>query len=498
MGYDAIIIGAGLGGCAAGAVLAGAGKKVIILERMPFIGGRCSNDEKDGWRRDIGCHFIFGCEHGSFTEAAKRVGKEIKFYHPSNYQVMVKGSKFVFDGEKITIKGRGPDEIEVNVLALINEVAGMLPKELITLGINLITQVMPMVDAVAKPIVDYFDNVTMKSVLDSYFEWPIVRNFLEYFQMAGYCTPSHLTAVSELFRTVLGFLGEYKPGMNPLELMGYPIGGLGEIPRTLCAGITEHGGEVRTDVGVKRVIVEGGKAVGVETDKGEEFRAPVIISNAGIKETVKDLVGNDKFDAEYAKLIGDLVVGISGFTVRCHLDKKITDLELGFCLPCENIENYLHSLWDDLVQPDEPAPIMISCPSNMDPTCCPEGKQLVLGVGPSMLHLKAQDFDKMAQYTIDSLDMIIPGFKDHLEFHDILTPLTYAAFGEENAPIIGIAQSIGQVGDNRPSSKSPIEGLYYVGGEAGKNVAGVACDMAVNSGIICADYVLQNVMPAMA
>ncbi|MBN1288750.1 MAG: NAD(P)/FAD-dependent oxidoreductase [Actinobacteria bacterium] len=491
MNYDAIIIGAGLGGLGAGAALAANGQKVIVLERMDFIGGRCSSVDKDGWRLDIGCHFIFGCEHGSFGDIAKRLGKEIKFYHPSNFQLRVHDSFMKFDGEKFVITGRGPNPVKINVMDAIRDAAQLMPKELMSMGMGMMTQMMPMVEAMAAPIIKQFDKVSMKSLFDTYFDWPVVRDFMEYFQMAGYCTPSNLTASSELLRTVLVYLGDWKPGMNPLELMGYPIGGLEAIPNTVAEGIKEKGGEIRTGTDVKKIIIENGRAVGVELPDGETIKAPVVISNAGIKETVADLVGNDRFPADYARTISDLVYGNSGFTLRAKMKQKISDIELGFCLPVPGIERYLHSLWDDLTIPDEPTPIMVSSPSNMDPGACPEGKQIILGVGPSMLNVK-EDFNMLGPLCVESLDLLIPGFKDNLESYDVLTPKTYAAFGEENAPVIGIAQCMGQVGDERPSSKSPIDGLYYVGGEAGKNVSGIACDMAMNSGLACADYIITQ------
>ena len=51
MKKDVIIIGAGPGGLASAILLAAAGVKVKILERLPTIGGRTSSIEADGWKR---------------------------------------------------------------------------------------------------------------------------------------------------------------------------------------------------------------------------------------------------------------------------------------------------------------------------------------------------------------------------------------------------------------------------------------------------------------
>ena len=58
MRFDAIIIGAGLGGLTAGAFLSKAGKKVLVIEKSNIIGGRCSNRTWDGFSFDVGADYF--------------------------------------------------------------------------------------------------------------------------------------------------------------------------------------------------------------------------------------------------------------------------------------------------------------------------------------------------------------------------------------------------------------------------------------------------------
>ncbi|MBN1288788.1 MAG: NAD(P)/FAD-dependent oxidoreductase [Actinobacteria bacterium] len=491
MGYDAVIVGAGLGGLGAGVALSAAGRKVLVLERMDFIGGRCSSRKVDGWTMDIGCHFLFGCEHGSFGDAAGRIGRKIEFFHPFNYRLKVRDSMMLFDGDSLVVTRPGADAMNIKLMDALDRMINFSPRPLVRMINLMMMPVLPRLNRIAAPFLNRMDEITIKEILDGYFKWPVVRDFCEFFQLAGFCTPSWLTSWSEGLRTMLGFIGYYRPGMNPTELMGYPVGGLQAIPDTFAEGILEHGGEIRTGVGVKRIIIEGGRAAGVELENGEVVRSNIVISNAGIKETVRDLVGNEKFDREYAERTRKLVSGVSGFTLRARMDSRISDLELGFNIPVPNVEDYFHELWDDHIIGDYAPPIMLSSPSNMDPNTCPAGKQIILAVGASMLHTD-DDHRKLEKYAIESVEGLVPGFKDHIEYCDLMTPETYAAFGEDDAPIIGIAQSVGQVGRNRPSSISPIKGLFFVGGEAGRGISGVACDMATNSGLACGDYIVKN------
>ena len=74
-----------------------------------------------------------------------------------------------------------------------------------------------------------------------------------------------------------------------------------------------------------------------------------------------------------------------------------------------------------------------------------------------------------------------PGLREHAIFVDKVLPVdANALFGEDGAGI-GIAQQVGQAGKSRPEIKTPLEGLYIVGGEAGG--MGVGMELCVNSAI---------------
>ncbi|MBN1289168.1 MAG: NAD(P)/FAD-dependent oxidoreductase [Actinobacteria bacterium] len=493
MSYDAIIIGAGLGGCAAGCALAGAGKKVLILERMNVVGGRCSTQEREGFKLDMGSHMVIGSDHGSFEDALSRVGKQgsVKWHYFNKLFIGHEDVKIDFNGSNIVISGMDKEDIEVYAASGMQEMMKLMPGELMNMGLGMMGQMMPMVSAMVAPIAEQFDNVSIKDFMDQYMKWTMASDIMMLLQFAMYGTPSWMTATSELIRTVLGAMEYYKPGMNPAELIGYPMGGLISIPQKMCEGIQEKGGEVRTSSNVKRVVVEGGNAVGVELDSGEIINAPIVISNAGIKETVAELVGDDQFDQSYSQAVAGLIPGVSAFCVRGAMQKPITDLEWGFAIPDGDLVPYYQKLWDGHEIPDARPPIMFSVPSNMDPSLAPEGKQLIIAIGALMYESK-DDYSKMEPLALDSVEYVIPGFKENLMWYDFLDPSTYIALGEQLAPAVGLAQCVGQVGASRPSSKSPVEGLYYVGGEAGKNISGIATDMCTKSGLACADYIIQN------
>lgn len=492
MGYDAIVIGAGIGGCAAGCAMAGSGMKVLILERMPEVGGRCSSIKRDGFTLDTGAHCIFGCEHGAIEEACKRVGKEgaIEWCHYRKMLGVFEDFRAYFDGNSAFVEWDDGEKITFHGMALAESMMEKVPTEFMDAGMNMMSKMMPLVIGMATPIIEQLDDVLIKDFMGKFIEWPRLSDMFNTLQCGMFGTPDWMTSTAELYRTVLGMMEYYKPGMDPLELAGFPKGGLLTIPATMCEGIKEKGGEVRTGANVKRVVVEGGKVAGVELDDGEVIKAPVVVSNSGIKETVADLVGREHFDPEYADEIKDLKTGTSGYCIRIALDAPVTDADMGGLLMAEpgRMQGYFQEMWTEHVIPDDPPPVYWTVPSNMDPSLAPPGKQIIVGIGPLMFDSK-DPYSKLEKLALDAFSAALPGFKEHLMWHDFLDPAFYSALGERLAPAIGLAQCIGQVGKKRPSSVSPLEGLYYCGGDAGTNISGMACDMCVKSGIACGDYI---------
>jgi len=99
---DAIIIGAGYAGMSAAALLAHAGKKVVVLEETGMIGGRAHSygDEK-GYIREYGAHSHRLAHKGIANEVFKRLGEEIDFLPEAN------DSKLIFKG-KLWERPEGP------------------------------------------------------------------------------------------------------------------------------------------------------------------------------------------------------------------------------------------------------------------------------------------------------------------------------------------------------------------------------------------------------
>ena len=73
------------------------------------------------------------------------------------------------------------------------------------------------------------------------------------------------------------------------KVWGFAKGGMGRISEALAASARHHGVEIRTSVGVRRILLRDGRSIGVETSAGELVHAPVVASNLDVKRTLLEL-----------------------------------------------------------------------------------------------------------------------------------------------------------------------------------------------------------------
>jgi len=95
---DAVIVGAGAAGIAAGRRLAAAGKRFVVLEAAADVGGRCITDTKTfGVPYDRGAHWIYAADINPLAKLAMQTGLEV--YPAPPGQRMRIGRRYAREGE---------------------------------------------------------------------------------------------------------------------------------------------------------------------------------------------------------------------------------------------------------------------------------------------------------------------------------------------------------------------------------------------------------------
>jgi len=460
------IIGSGIGGSGIGALLSKeTSHQVHIFEQEKIIGGRCASYEKIDpqgrkWIFDIGCHIFSTCDKGPLGEILDRCGKgnEIKWSYTRN------------PGPRVNLMGMELIKSDRNKRhkAQEKEKTGKKAKKSFTEWINEIQ-----IDSTR----EYDTKSLNELMLEFYGPRRGMMNRLMYTMQAAvmFGTTPETTSAGEFLRCV----GEN----NRKMAMGYPLGGTGIIPETYCDVIKENRGTVKIgkEGKVNKIIIEDNQVKGLEVGPDNEFHdADIVIANSDIKTTVFKLAGEKHFDADYVKYVKELEWGGQVCSLKIGIDKYLTDHKMLTYMPKMELEgmkgkklsqiNITDLFFNSRDIPSKTA-LMVVPISNHDSSLAPKGCQNIHTVTATAvgdpITWSAEEEKKWEQTCLDSLISLHPEMEDHIVVKDfIATGQLKARFGKDGAGT-GIAQSISQVGENRPSMISPIKGLYYCSGDAG-------------------------------
>ena len=143
-----------------------------------------------------------------------------------------------------------------------------------------------------------FDRIDLKSWVSSYTDNLSVHDFLNSICILYFALPYYRASAGE-------FIYCFK-NMFLDSSFGYVKGGSASISKAFVNAACRNNAEIRTDVEVKKVLVENDRVVGVELVDGNTIESNLVISNSGLKETVLYLVGEKHFSNEYVKYIKNL------------------------------------------------------------------------------------------------------------------------------------------------------------------------------------------------
>ena len=441
--YDTIVIGSGIGGLAIGAILASRerGHKVLILEKNSGLGGRLFSYEKEGFKLDIGAHVLSRSNKGPVGDILRLVGKEdsISFTHVrpmTSYQ------------DKLFPFPRGLE--------------GIVPDK----DFERLNQMFGAMMSLSPPQTEELDETDLFSYVQRFTDNGLINACINNICMVYVVVPYYRASAGEFIRCI--------QAEGRAHASGYPIGGCGAVAEVVATGIRELGGVIETNARVDKVIVENSVAKGVVAG-GKTYLADNIISNADIKHTMLELLGEEKLDEQYLNQIKPLEYSYSALVLRLALDKVLADWKLITHIASDDPVGHYKALEEGKVPDSMNA--FLPVPSNFAPDVAPEGKQLVTVA--TAVPYEFPRIESLKQMLLDLVQHFLPEINKHIMWTDVTTPSDINNFVGENGAVIGIAQTVRQSGSNRPSVTTPIKNLYLCGAEAGG--WGVGVELAVES-----------------
>ena len=464
MSKQVIVIGAGPGGLAAAILLAAAGVKVKVIERLPTVGGRTSSIESDGFKFDLGPTFFLYPRvlEEIFAAAGASLGAEVE---------MVR-----LDPQYRIIFGQGGEiHATPDIARMEQQIAAIAPGDapgfrrfldenrakLQRMGPCLETPFMGWRDLVNMRLLKMLPLLRPHQSLDAslarFFSDPRIRLAFsfqsKYLGMSPFRCPS-------LF-SILSFL-EYEYGVL------HPIGGCAAVTTAMARVAERLGVEIRTSEPVEEVLFRGRRAIGVRTALGEE-KAEAIVMNADFARAMQRLVPDRLRRSWSNRKIARKKFSCSTFMMYLGVEGK-------FDLPHHSIHiaaDYARNL-DEIenrrVLSDDPS-FYVQNASVTDPTLAPRGMSALYVLAPVPHQNPNVDWGRERErFRARMLRQIAKaGFTDiepRIRFERIVTPDDWDSKYEiHQGATFNLAHSLDQMLHLRPHNRfQDVDGMYLVGG----------------------------------
>ncbi|MFK7731172.1 MAG: phytoene desaturase family protein [Pseudomonadales bacterium] len=371
--YDAIIIGSGVGGICAAARLAGAGMKVVLLEKSPHLGGRCGHREREECVVTTGALMIPMGPNSAIRQAFDAVGADM------NMVDLTGRMRYRLAHGDYDLPPGGGGLYGMIEFAMRDEAKA---KALFKQIQNALFQWTPL------------DSINTRQWFDQYTDCVEVKNLFQ-----GYCAALmginlHEIPAGEFFR----FLKYSSKGSR----FGMATHGNGDLMETLATAIESRGSDIRRQTGCKQIVIENGGVTGVlvnNSDGNDELiAADLVLSNTGPDKTVALSGGEHLFERSYVERLHQNAADAPIMHISFVMDRPLIE-DFEGCMVFGNTKNFIY----------------MEIPSTISPSISPAGKYLHTAYG-APADAANPELDKEFDNTMAELEANFPGVLDEATF----------------------------------------------------------------------------------
>jgi phytoene dehydrogenase-like protein len=504
---DAILVGGGHNGLVCANYLAKAGLKVCVLERRDVVGGAAVTEEfHPGFRNSVAAYTVSLLQPKVIADlelarhGLRIVQRKLNNFLPlpedadpkRNYLISGGGrtraevAKFsARDAERLPEYERRLEAIADELRALALEPPPNLTEggwlkalpELLRAG-RLGKRVKALDATLRTDLLDLF-AISAAEYLERHFESDPIKALFGFDGVVGnYASPYTPGSAYVLLHHVFGEVNGVKGAW------GHAIGGMGAITQAMAKSAAAAGVEIRTGTGVREIIVERGRVVGVVTDKGDALRARSVVANVNPKLLYERLLDPSLVPAPTRERMANWRCGSGTFRMNVALSElprfnalpEPGDHLTAGIIIAPSLDYMDRAYLDARAHGWSKEPIVeLLIPSTLDDSLAPKGQHVASlfcqHVAPELPNGRSWDAhrDEVADLMIATVDRWAPGFKASVLGRQIKSPLDLERdFGLLGGDIFHGALSLNQLFSARPmlgqaNYRGALPGLYLCG-----------------------------------
>jgi phytoene dehydrogenase-like protein len=509
--FDVVVIGGGHNGLVCAAYLAAAGASVCVVERRHVVGGAAVTEEfHPGFRNSTASYTVslldpdvirdLRLAHHGLTIIERPFANFLPL--AQDRYLKVGGGLAATQAEVAKFSARDAERLPQyyamldRAAALLRELLGQTPPNIGARGRQDIGALFDAwkvgrqfrkLDLAERR--DLLDLMTKSAgdMLDRWFESEPIKAAFGFDSIVGnfaspYQPGSAYVLLHHVFGEVNGKRGQW----------GHALGGMGEITQAMAKECAARGVDIRTGVGVKQVLVERGRACGVDVERGDRIRAKRVVANVNPKLLFEQLVPAEHVDADFRARIASYRCGSGTFRMNVALSELPDFSALPGRAPQPHHASGIiigpslrymeQAYFDARTDGWSRAPVVeMLIPSVVDPSLAPLGKH-VASLFCQHVHPRIADIhpgatwddfrERVADLMIETVDRVAPNFKAAVIGRRALTPLDLEReFGLIGGDIFHGALSLDQLFFARPvlgnaNYRMPMRGLYLCGSGA--------------------------------